>query len=51
MQVSGMEEVVRKIREDGGKCCSYYCDISSKDDVYRTAKAVQIEVGSVSKSV
>ncbi|XP_076669935.1 estradiol 17-beta-dehydrogenase 11 [Andrena cerasifolii] len=45
--LSGMEEVVGKIREDGGKCWSYYCDISSKDDVYRTAKAVEIEVGSV----
>lgn len=44
---SGMEETVQKIREDGGKCWSYYCDITNREEVYRVAKTVQIEVGSV----
>lgn len=48
MMFVGMEETVQKIREDGGKCWSYYCDITNREEVYRVAKTVQIEVGSVS---
>ncbi|XP_076167250.1 estradiol 17-beta-dehydrogenase 11 isoform X2 [Ptiloglossa arizonensis] len=44
---TGMEDTVREIKENGGKCCSYYCDITNREEVYKTAKAVQIEVGDV----
>lgn len=44
-----MEDTVREIKENGGKCCSYYCDITNREEVYKTAKAVQIEVGDVSR--
>lgn len=44
---SGLAEITEEIRKAGGKCYSYYCDITDKEEVYRTAKAVQIEVGSV----
>ncbi|XP_076243951.1 short-chain dehydrogenase/reductase family 16C member 6 [Calliopsis andreniformis] len=43
----GMEETVRVIRKNGGKCWSYYCDIANKEEVYKVAKTMQIEVGSV----
>ncbi|XP_015438803.1 PREDICTED: estradiol 17-beta-dehydrogenase 11-like [Dufourea novaeangliae] len=42
-----MESTVRAIRENGGKCCCYYCDITNKEEVYKAAKTVEIEVGSV----
>ncbi|EZA47617.1 hypothetical protein DMN91_012216 [Ooceraea biroi] len=45
---SGLAEIAEEIKRAGGKCCSYYCDITNKEEVYRTAKAVQIEVGNVS---
>ncbi|XP_053998996.1 estradiol 17-beta-dehydrogenase 11 isoform X2 [Hylaeus anthracinus] len=43
----GMEDTVREIRENGGKCWSYYCDITNREEVYKTAKTVEIEVGAV----
>ncbi|XP_031849884.1 estradiol 17-beta-dehydrogenase 11 [Nomia melanderi] len=43
----GTKDTVREIREEGGKCWGYHCDITNRDEVYRTAKTVQIEIGSV----
>lgn len=45
----GLAEVAEEIRKFGGKCWTYYCDIADKEAVYQTAKAVQVEVGNVSK--
>ncbi|XP_006614404.1 estradiol 17-beta-dehydrogenase 11 [Apis dorsata] len=43
----GLESTVQEIRHNGGKCWGYYCDITNKEEIYRMAKTVQIEVGSV----
>lgn len=43
----GMQQVVEDIKQSGGKAWGYYCDIGNKEDVYRTAKTVEIEVGKV----
>ncbi|KAG9436078.1 estradiol 17-beta-dehydrogenase 11 [Apis mellifera carnica] len=43
----GLESTVQEIRHNGGKCWGYYCDITNKEEIYRMAKIVQIEVGSV----
>lgn len=42
-------EIAEEIRKAGGKCYTYCCDIADKEEVYRIAKIVQIEVGNVSK--
>lgn len=47
--IAGLAKIAEEIREAGGKCYTYCCDITNKEEVYRTAKAVQIEVGNVSK--
>ncbi|XP_012150956.1 estradiol 17-beta-dehydrogenase 11 [Megachile rotundata] len=44
---TGLEDTVQEIRRSGGKCWSYYCDITNRNEVYRIAKTVQIEVGPV----
>ncbi|XP_014236294.1 short-chain dehydrogenase/reductase family 16C member 6-like [Trichogramma pretiosum] len=43
----GVEETARLIREAGGKCWAYRCDVSDREDVYTTAKAVKLEAGNV----
>lgn len=43
----GIEETVIEIRQNGGKCWGYYCDISDREAIYRTAKLVQVDVGNV----
>ncbi|XP_003691983.1 estradiol 17-beta-dehydrogenase 11 [Apis florea] len=43
----GLKSTVQEIRDNGGKCWGYYCDITNKEEVYRMAKTVEIEVGSV----
>ncbi|KAH0949900.1 hypothetical protein HN011_003306 [Eciton burchellii] len=45
---SGLVDVAEEIKAAGGKCYPYYCDITNKEEVYRVAKTVQIEVGNVS---
>ncbi|XP_066588097.1 estradiol 17-beta-dehydrogenase 11-like [Prorops nasuta] len=45
---NGIEETVSQIRAAGGKCWGYCCDITDKEEVYKTAKMVKIEVGNVS---
>ncbi|XP_019885503.1 estradiol 17-beta-dehydrogenase 11 [Camponotus floridanus] len=45
---NGLIEIAEEIRKIGGKCYTYYCDIANKEEVYRIAKVVQIEVGHVS---
>lgn len=50
-EISGLESTVQEIRHNGGKCWGYYCDITNKEEIYRIAKTVQIEVGSVNKIV
>jgi len=44
-------EVAEEIRKVGGKCWTYYCDVADKEAVYHVAKAVQVEVGNVSKMI
>lgn len=44
---TGLEDTVQEIRRNGGKCSSYYCDITNREEIYKIAKTVQIEVGSV----
>ncbi|XP_012258803.1 short-chain dehydrogenase/reductase family 16C member 6-like [Athalia rosae] len=43
----GIAETVRQIKEAGGKGWGYRCDLTNREDIYRTAKAVKIEVGAV----
>nr|XP_012150954.1 PREDICTED: estradiol 17-beta-dehydrogenase 11-like isoform X1 [Megachile rotundata] len=47
IMIAGLEDTVQEIRRSGGKCWSYYCDITNRNEVYRIAKTVQIEVGPV----
>lgn len=47
----GLTDTVQEIRRAGGKCWGYYCDIANRGEVYRIAKTVEIEVGSVRKIV
>ncbi|XP_044007193.1 estradiol 17-beta-dehydrogenase 11-like, partial [Aphidius gifuensis] len=44
---SGIQDVIDEIRSMKGKCSGYVCDISDKNEVYRVAKTVQIEIGNV----
>ncbi|CAB0028512.1 unnamed protein product [Trichogramma brassicae] len=46
----GVEETARLIRESGGKCWAYRCDVSDREDVYTTAKAVKLEAGNTTKA-
>ncbi|XP_011497528.1 PREDICTED: short-chain dehydrogenase/reductase family 16C member 6-like [Ceratosolen solmsi marchali] len=43
----GLEETAKIIQDAGGKCWAYHCDITDKDEVYKTAKLVKLEVGNV----
>lgn len=51
MQIAGVERTVEKIRDSGGKCTGYHCDIANRDEVYKSAKAVKVDVGNVSSSL
>ncbi|XP_001606597.1 short-chain dehydrogenase/reductase family 16C member 6 [Nasonia vitripennis] len=44
---TGVEETARLIEEAGGKCWAYHCDITDREEVYKTAKAVKLDVGNV----
>ncbi|XP_046750390.1 short-chain dehydrogenase/reductase family 16C member 6-like isoform X1 [Diprion similis] len=44
---NGIEDTVKQIKEAGGKGYGYRCDLTDREDIYRTAKAVKIEVGPV----
>ncbi|XP_057326444.1 short-chain dehydrogenase/reductase family 16C member 6-like isoform X1 [Microplitis mediator] len=44
---SGIKDVVDEIKSQGGKCTGYFCDISNKEEIYRVAKTVQVEVGNI----
>ncbi|XP_043270140.1 estradiol 17-beta-dehydrogenase 11-like isoform X2 [Venturia canescens] len=44
---SGVVNTVKEIQEAGGKCSGYVCDIGNREDVYKTAKTVQTEIGMV----
>ncbi|XP_044579589.1 short-chain dehydrogenase/reductase family 16C member 6-like isoform X3 [Cotesia glomerata] len=46
----GIKDIVDEIKSQGGKCTGYVCDISNREDIYRVAKTVQIEVGNINKS-
>jgi len=48
---AGLTDIAEEIKTAGGKCYPYYCDITNKEEVYRVAKAVQIEVGNVSEKL
>lgn len=45
---SALEDTVNEIRKNGGKCWGYHCDISDREEVYRLAKSIKIEIGNVS---
>ncbi|XP_043495174.1 estradiol 17-beta-dehydrogenase 11 [Polistes fuscatus] len=44
---SALEDTVNEIRNQGGKCWGYYCDISDRGEIYRIAKSIKIEIGNV----
>ncbi|XP_058808381.1 short-chain dehydrogenase/reductase family 16C member 6-like [Phymastichus coffea] len=44
---TGVEETAKLIQEAGGKCWAYHCDVSDREKVYKTAKAVKLDVGNV----
>uniref|UniRef100_T1JB39 Uncharacterized protein n=1 Tax=Strigamia maritima TaxID=126957 RepID=T1JB39_STRMM len=43
----GNEDTERMIKHDGGKVFSYTCDLSNKDEIYKTAERVKEDVGNV----
>ncbi|XP_045451391.1 estradiol 17-beta-dehydrogenase 11-like [Melitaea cinxia] len=43
----GLEDTVKLVKGLGGKCYGYLVDLANKDDIYRTAKQVEEEVGRV----
>ncbi|XP_015191499.1 PREDICTED: estradiol 17-beta-dehydrogenase 11 [Polistes dominula] len=44
---SALEDTVNEIKNQGGKCWGYYCDISDRREIYRIAKSIKIEIGNV----
>lgn len=42
---TGLKEVEKDIKESGGKCYSYVCDISERKNVYSTADQVKANLG------
>ncbi|KAK0178538.1 hypothetical protein PV327_007419 [Microctonus hyperodae] len=42
-----VQDVVEEIKSTGGECTGYVCDVANKNEVYRVAKLVKIEVGNV----
>ncbi|KAG8230138.1 hypothetical protein J437_LFUL010630 [Ladona fulva] len=44
------EETASIIKSSGGRSFAYKCDISNKEDIYRTAKKVKEEVGTTAKA-
>lgn len=47
--LAGIKQVVDEIKAIGGKCTGYVCDVTNREEIYRVAKTVKIEVGNVSK--
>ncbi|CAH2093019.1 unnamed protein product [Euphydryas editha] len=45
--LKGLEDTVKLVKGLGGKCYGYVVDLASRDDIYRTAKQVEKEVGRV----
>ncbi|KAF7386919.1 hypothetical protein HZH66_011371 [Vespula vulgaris] len=43
----GIDETVKLIKAAGGTCYGYICDVRNREDIYKTAKLVQAEVGQV----
>lgn len=43
----GIDETVRMIRSNGGKCVGYKVDISKKEEVYNAAGTVRGDVGTI----
>ncbi|KAI4457044.1 pksb [Holotrichia oblita] len=44
---SGLKETVHAVEEQGGRAYSYKCDITNREDVYKTAERTAREVGEV----
>ncbi|RWS07387.1 Short-chain dehydrogenase/reductase family 16C member 6-like protein [Dinothrombium tinctorium] len=44
---SNLNETKRMIEENGGTCAAYVCDVSKRDEVYKTAERVRKEIGDV----
>lgn len=47
IRFSGLMETAKSIKEAGGKCWLYKCDVTDREEVYQTAKAVKLEAGNV----
>ncbi|XP_043673685.1 estradiol 17-beta-dehydrogenase 11 isoform X1 [Vespula pensylvanica] len=45
---SALEDTVNEIRRHGGKCWGYYCDISDREEIFKIAKSIKIEIGNIS---
>lgn len=43
----GIDETLKLIKAAGGTCYGYICDLRNREDIYKTAKLVQAEVGQV----
>nr|XP_050860194.1 estradiol 17-beta-dehydrogenase 11-like isoform X2 [Vespula vulgaris] len=43
----GIDETVKLIKAAGGTCYGYICDVRNREDIYKTAKLVQAEVGQI----
>ncbi|CAH0400936.1 unnamed protein product [Chilo suppressalis] len=43
----GLEDTVKLVKGIGGQCCGYVVDLAKKEDIYRVAKQVHLEVGRV----
>jgi all-trans-retinol dehydrogenase (NAD+) len=48
INAQGLDETVKMIREAGGTCYGYVCDLCNREDVYKKAALVNKEVGKVS---
>nr|KAF7411036.1 hypothetical protein H0235_013643 [Vespula pensylvanica] len=46
----GIDETLKLIKAAGGICYGYICDLRNREDIYKTAKLVQAEVGQTVKA-
>ncbi|KAL3272787.1 hypothetical protein HHI36_014247 [Cryptolaemus montrouzieri] len=47
VNLEGVEETVKQVKEQGGEAHGYKCDLSKNDDVYRVAEITKKQVGDV----
>ena len=46
--IVGIQQTVKLVEAEGGKCKGYVVDISKKEEVYKAADLLRKEVGNVS---